>query len=103
MMMLLMMLQREEVTSVNRIWKNKVSVLMGDFILSKALINLVGIKDFEALDLISQTAEKLSSGEILRIEKSLTRSMTEKIYYDMINKKTASLISTSCELGAITS
>ena len=64
---------------------------------------LVGIKDFEALDLISQTAEKLSSGEILQIEKSLTRSMTEKVYYDMINKKTASLISTSCELGAITS
>ena len=94
---------RRGFTSVNRIWKNKVSVLMGDFILSKALINLVGIKDFEALDLISQTAEKLSSGEILQIEKSLTRSMTEKIYYDMINKKTASLISTSCELGAITS
>tara|TARA_B100001179_G_scaffold210233_1_gene176714 strand:+ start:490 stop:1479 length:990 start_codon:yes stop_codon:yes gene_type:complete len=89
--------------SINRIWKNKIAVLMGDFILSKALINLVGIKDFEALDLISQTAEKLSSGEILQIEKSLTRSMTEKVYYDMINKKTASLISTSCELGAITS
>ena len=50
--------------SINRIWKNKVAVLMGDYILSKALINLVGIKDFEALDLISQTAEKLSSGEI---------------------------------------
>ena len=94
---------RRGFTSINRIWKNKVSVLMGDFILSKALINLVGIKDFEALDLISQTAEKLSSGEILQIEKSLTRSMTEKVYYDMINKKTASLISTSCELGAITS
>jgi octaprenyl-diphosphate synthase len=94
---------RRGFTSINRIWKNKIAVLMGDFILSKALINLVGIKDFEALDLISQTAEKLSSGEILQIEKSLTRSMTEKVYYDMINKKTASLISTSCELGAITS
>ena len=94
---------RRGFSSINRIWKNKVAVLMGDFILSKALINLVGIKDFEALDLISQTAEQLSSGEILQIEKSITRSMTEKVYYDMINKKTASLISTSCELGAITS
>ena len=73
--------------SINRVWKNKVAVLMGDFIFSKALINLVGIKDFEALTLISETAEKLSSGEILQIEKSLTRSMTEKVYYDMIYKK----------------
>lgn len=89
--------------SINRIWKNKVAVLMGDYILSKALINLVGIKDFDALAVISKTAEKLSAGEILQIEKSLTRSMTESVYYNMINQKTASLISTSCELGAITS
>ena len=88
--------------SVNRVWKNKLSVLMGDFILSKALINMVGLKDFDALEQISITAEKLSAGEILQIEKSITRSMTEDVYFEMIGQKTASLIATSCELGAIT-
>jgi len=88
--------------SIKQIWKNKISVLMGDFILSKALINMVGLKDFEALDLISTTAEKLSAGEIMQIEKSLTRNMPKNVYYDMINQKTASLIAASCELGAIT-
>ena len=89
--------------SIKHIWKNKISVLMGDFILSKALINMVGLKDFDALDLISRTAEKLSAGEIMQIEKSLTRNMPKNVYYDMINQKTASLIAASCELGAITS
>lgn len=88
--------------SINQVWKNKISVLMGDFILSKALINMIGIKDFDALERISNTAEKLSAGEILQIEKSITKSMTEDVYFDMINQKTASLIATSCELGAIT-
>ena len=88
--------------SVNRVWKNKLSVLMGDFILSKALINMIGLKDFEALEQISSTAEQLSAGEILQIEKSITRSMTEDVYFEMIGQKTASLIATSCELGAIT-
>ena len=82
--------------SINQIWKNKISILMGDFILSKALINMIQIKDFDALERISNTAEMLSAGEILQIEKSITKSMTEKIYFDMINQKTASLIATSC-------
>tara|TARA_B100000767_G_scaffold270888_1_gene295464 strand:+ start:916 stop:1905 length:990 start_codon:yes stop_codon:yes gene_type:complete len=88
--------------SINRIWKNKISVLMGDFILSKALINMIGIRDFDALEKISNTAEKLSAGEILQLEKSITGSMTEEVYFNMISQKTASLIATSCELGAIT-
>ena len=95
--------KRRGFPSINRIWKNKIAVLMGDFILSKTLINMVGLKDFSALQLIADTAEKLASGEILQIEKSITRSMTEDVYFDMIYQKTASLISTSCELGAITS
>ncbi len=88
--------------SINKIWKNKISVLMGDFILSKALINMIRLRDFDALEKISSTAEKLSSGEILQLEKSITGSMTESVYFDMIRQKTASLIATSCELGAIT-
>ena len=88
--------------SLNRVWKNKLSILMGDFILSRTLINMVRLKDFIALELIASTAEKLAAGEILQIEKSITRSMNEKIYYEMIYQKTASLISACCELGAIT-
>ncbi len=88
--------------SVNRVWKNKLSVLMGDFILSKALINMINLKDFDALDVISKTAEDLSAGEILQIEKIFRRKMTEEIYFSMIYQKTASLMGTSCELGAIT-
>ena len=63
---------------------------------------MIGLRDFDALDLISNTAQKLSAGEIMQIEKSITRSMTEDFYFDMIKQKTASLIATSCELGAIT-
>ena len=95
--------KRRGFPSINRMWKNKVAVLMGDFIFSKTLINMIGLKDFSALELIASTAEKLASGEILQIEKTLTKSMNEETYFDMIYKKTASLISTSCELGAITS
>ena len=88
--------------SLNFTWKNKLSVLMGDFLLSKALINMIRLKDFDALEIISITAEKLSAGEILQMEKSMTRSMDEATYFNMIGQKTSSLIATSCELGAIT-
>ena len=88
--------------SVNKIWKNKLSILMGDFILSKALINMIDLRDFDALGQISKTAEHLSAGEILQMERSFSGSMTEDVYFDMIGQKTASLLATSCELGAIT-
>ena len=60
---------RRGLISINRIWKNKISIFVGDYILSKALINMISIRDFDALDCISQTAEKLSSGELLQLEK----------------------------------
>ncbi len=94
--------KRRGFLAINRIWKNKVSILMGDFLFSKVLINLIKLKNYDALELLSRTAEKLSAGEILQIEKSMSRTMTEDVYYDMIYQKTASLISTSCEIGAIT-
>jgi len=88
--------------SINRVWKNKISLLMGDYVLSKSLIYMVKMKNFKVLDSIGRTAEDLSSGELLQIEKSINKRMDEKVYYKMIEKKTASLISTACELGAIT-
>lgn len=94
---------RHSLPTVNRIWKDRTSVIMGDFILSKVLSNLIRIRDFEALYLISSTAERLSSGEMRQIEEAFRKSMTEDVYYEMIGDKTASLISTCCELGVITS
>ena len=88
--------------SLNRVWKNKISLLMGDYVLSKSLIYMVKMKNFKILDSIGRTAEDLSSGELLQIEKSISKRMDEKVYYKMIEKKTASLIATACELGAIT-
>ncbi|MCJ7801595.1 MAG: polyprenyl synthetase family protein [Candidatus Marinimicrobia bacterium] len=89
--------------SINRVWKNKISLLMGDYVLSKSLIYMVKMKNFKVLDSIGRTAEDLSSGELLQIEKSINKRMDENVYYKMIEKKTASLIATACELGAITS
>lgn len=94
--------KRRGFPTVNQIWKNKTSIIMGDFLLSKVLTNVIRLRDFEALDLISKTAEKLSSGEMLQIERSFRKTMTEEVYYRMIKDKTASLISTCCELGVMT-
>ncbi|MBT6871161.1 MAG: polyprenyl synthetase family protein [Candidatus Marinimicrobia bacterium] len=88
--------------SVNRIWKNKISILVGDFMFSKALSNMITLRNFDALEILSSTAERLSQGEILQIEKALKKEMTEGIYYRMVRDKTASLFSASCQIGAIT-
>ncbi|MCF7805794.1 MAG: polyprenyl synthetase family protein [Candidatus Marinimicrobia bacterium] len=93
---------RRGIPSINAVWKNKISVLMGDYLFSKSLINMIKLKDFEALELLSDTAERLSSGEILQIEKARSDGMDEDVYYEMIRDKTASLISAACKLGAIT-
>ena len=61
--------KRRGFLAINRIWKNKVSILMGDFLFSKVLINLIKLKDLDALTVLSNTAEKLSAGEILQIRK----------------------------------
>lgn len=88
--------------SIRRVFNNKKAVLIGDYFLSKALSNMVGLRNFRALEALSETAERLSSGEILQLEKALLGGMTEEIYYRMIRDKTASLFATACELGAIT-
>ena len=93
---------RRGLPSTNRIWKNKLSILVGDYMFSKALTNMIQIRDFDALNILSTTAERLSQGEILQIEKVIKKDMTEEIYYEMVSDKTASLFSAACELGCIT-
>ncbi|MEE9464034.1 MAG: polyprenyl synthetase family protein [Candidatus Neomarinimicrobiota bacterium] len=88
--------------SIRRAFNNKKAVLIGDYFLAKALSNMIELKDFNALGKLSQTAERLSSGEILQMEKALVGGMTEEVYYRMVRDKTASLFATACELGAIT-
>ncbi|SVB53520.1 uncharacterized protein METZ01_LOCUS206374 [marine metagenome] len=88
--------------SINRIWKNKLSILIGDYMFSKALANMIRIKDFDALEILSHTAERLSQGEIRQIEKAIKKNMSEETYYKMVSDKTASLFSASCRLGALT-
>ena len=88
--------------SINRIWKNKLSILVGDFMFSKALSNMIHLKKFNALNILSSTAERLSRGEILQIEKAIKKNMTEEVYYKMVSDKTASLFSAACELGGLT-
>ena len=88
--------------SINRIWKNKLSILVGDFMFSKALSNMIHLKNFDALNILSSTAERLSRGEILQIEKAIKKNMTKEVYYKMVSDKTASLFSAACELGGLT-
>lgn len=88
--------------SVGRIWKNKLSILVGDYLFSKALTNMAEIDSMDSVKILANLASRLSQGEILQIEKALSKNMTEDIYFKMISDKTASLFSASCKLGAIT-
>ena len=69
--------KRRGFPTIHKIWKNKTAIIMGDFILSQVLTNLIRLRDFEALDLISDTAKRLSSGEMLQIESSFKKSWIE--------------------------
>ena len=88
--------------SVGRIWKNKLSILVGDYLFSKALTNMAEIDSMDSVKILANLASRLSQGEILQIEKALSKNMTEDTYFKMISDKTASLFSASCKLGAIT-
>jgi len=88
--------------SINKIWKNKISILVGDYLFSKALINMARVNSIESVKILANLASRLSQGEILQIEKALSKNMDEDIYFKMISDKTASLFSASCKLGAIT-
>jgi octaprenyl-diphosphate synthase len=88
--------------TVNHIWRNKISVLVGDYILAKSLTGMLDLRDLVVFELLSETAKRMSRGELLQIAKVRKLDITEDIYLDMISDKTAALISACCELGAIT-
>ncbi len=93
---------RRGLPSINSIWRNKISVLIGDYLFSKALVQMVALKQPEMLDLLANTANKLVTGEIDQIDRARSNTMTEAAYYAMIEDKTASLLATGCKLGAMT-
>jgi len=85
--------------SINAIWKNKIAVLVGDFLLSKGMLLCIDNKDFDHLEIISESVKNMSEGELLQIEKAKKLDIDEKIYIDTISKKTASLISSCCKIA----
>jgi octaprenyl-diphosphate synthase len=89
--------------SINAIWKNKIAVLVGDYLLSKGLLLSLDNGDFTILQILSTAVKEMSEGELLQIEKSRKLNITEPIYYDIIKAKTASLIRCACAAGAYSS
>ena len=85
--------------SINALWKNKIAVLVGDYLLSKGLLLCIEKKDFDILEIISVAVREMSEGELLQIEKARNLNITEEIYFEIIRQKTASLISACCAIG----
>lgn len=86
--------------SINALWKNKIAVLIGDYLLSKGLLLSIDNSDFDLLKIISVAVREMSEGELLQIEKARQLDITEEIYYEIIRQKTATLIAACCSLGA---
>ncbi|GEQ86944.1 polyprenyl synthetase [Patiriisocius marinistellae] len=86
--------------SVNALWKNKIAVLVGDFLLSKGLLLSIDNGDFDLLKIISVAVREMSEGELLQIEKARNLDITEEIYFEIIRQKTATLIAACCAMGA---
>src|SRR3982751_442612 len=86
--------------SINALWKNKIAVLVGDYLLSRGLLLSVEHEEFELLKIVSTAVRKMSEGELLQIEKARRLDITESIYYEIITAKTASLIASCCATGA---
>ncbi|MDE5419874.1 polyprenyl synthetase family protein [Labilibaculum sp. DW002] len=93
--------ERRGFFSVNALWKTKAAVLVGDFLLSKGLLIALDNNEFGQLKVVSDAVREMSEGELLQLEKSRKLNITEEVYFDIIYKKTASLIASCTELGAI--
>jgi len=88
--------------SVNALWKNKIAVLVGDFMLSKGMLLCIENEDFDLLKIISVAVREISEGELLQIEKARKLDITEEVYYNIIRQKTATLLAACCAMGART-
>lgn len=86
--------------SINALWKNKIAVLIGDFLLSKGLLLSLENNDVDLLRIVSNAVKEMSEGELLQIEKARRLDIKEEVYYEIIRKKTASLIASCCACGA---
>ena len=86
--------------SINALWKNKVAVLVGDYLLSRGLLLAVEHRDFDMLEVLSNAVKDMSEGELLQLERTRFMNATEEVYFQIIKQKTASLIAACCEIGA---
>ncbi|MEO8210690.1 MAG: polyprenyl synthetase family protein [bacterium] len=94
---------RRGIASINAVWKNKASVLIGDYLLSKGLLISLENKEYDFLQVTSEAVRRMSEGELLQIQKARNFDSTEETYFKVISDKTASLIKTCCKLGALSS
>jgi octaprenyl-diphosphate synthase len=92
-------MERRGFFSINALWKNKIAVLVGDYLLSKGLLLSLNNKDHEVLRILSEAVRLMSEGELLQIEKARKLNLQESIYYEIINGKTASLLASACAAG----
>ena len=93
--------ERRGFFSVNALWKNKIAVLVGDYMLSRVLLLSIEKKNVRLLEVVARAVREMSEGELLQIEKARRLDITEEVYFEVIRQKTASLIATCCESGAI--
>ena len=93
-------MERRGFFSINALWKNKIAVLVGDYLLSKGLLLSLNNKDYRVLQILSNAVKEMSEGELLQMEKARNLNLKEDVYYEIIKGKTASLLSSSCAAGA---
>lgn len=93
--------KRRNFFSINALWKNKIAVLVGDYLLSKSVLLSTDNRDYDLLAVISRTIREMSEGELLQLEKARKLDITEEIYYEIIRQKTATLIAACCEVGVL--
>ena len=92
--------RRRGIFSINALWKNKIAVLVGDYLLSRGMLTALQAKDYHTLEIVSEAVKEMSEGELLQIEKARKLDIDESIYYEIIRKKTASLLASCFATGA---